>query len=45
MADALIRADKRFELLIMPGADHNPEPRRYYEDVRRFFADKLGPPR
>ncbi|MFZ6180918.1 DPP IV N-terminal domain-containing protein [Nannocystis pusilla] len=46
MADALIRADKRFELLIMPGAGHNPEPRRYYyEDVRRFFADKLGPPR
>jgi len=46
IADALIRADKRFELLIMPGANHNPEPRRYYyDDVRRFFADKLGPPR
>jgi dipeptidyl aminopeptidase/acylaminoacyl peptidase len=46
MADALIRADKRFDLLIMPGAGHNPEPRRYYyDDVRRFFADKLGPPR
>ncbi|MBZ5709920.1 S9 family peptidase [Nannocystis pusilla] len=45
MADALIRADKRFELLIMPGTGHNPEPRRYYyDDVRRFFADKLGPP-
>ncbi|MCY1054622.1 DPP IV N-terminal domain-containing protein [Nannocystis sp. SCPEA4] len=46
MADALIRADRRFELLIMPGTGHNPEPRRYYyDDVRRFFADKLGPPR
>ncbi|PCC74084.1 hypothetical protein SAMN02745121_07517 [Nannocystis exedens] len=35
----------RCELLIMPGAGHNPEPRRYYDDdVRRYFADKLGPP-
>ncbi|WP_434424858.1 DPP IV N-terminal domain-containing protein [Nannocystis pusilla] len=32
MADALIRADKRFELLIMPGDGHNPERRRYYYD-------------
>jgi dipeptidyl aminopeptidase/acylaminoacyl peptidase len=48
MAEALIRADKPFELLVMPGQPHSPEgaARKYYEhDVRRFFARVLGSPR
>lgn len=45
MAAALIRAGKRFELLIMPGEPHGPPgaARRYYhDDVRRFFVRELG---
>jgi dipeptidyl aminopeptidase/acylaminoacyl peptidase len=48
MARALIRADKRFDLLVMPGEGHSPDgpARRYYlDDVRRFFVEKLGAPR
>ena len=45
MVDALIRADKHVELLIMPGQPHSPsgQPRRYYhDDVRMFFLRTLG---
>ncbi|MET0403817.1 MAG: DPP IV N-terminal domain-containing protein [Cystobacter sp.] len=48
MADALIRADKHFELLIMPGQPHSPEPpadRYYRDDVQMFFLRTLGTPR
>lgn len=48
MAKALIRAGKRFELLIMPGQPHSPEPpadRYYFDDVNLFFARTLGGPR
>lgn len=48
MAEALIRADKPFELLLMPGQPHSPDgaARKYYEhDVRRFFVRVLGSPR
>ena len=47
MAEALIAANKQFELLIMPGQPHGPRgpARRYYtEDVRRFFVRTLGQP-
>jgi dipeptidyl aminopeptidase/acylaminoacyl peptidase len=45
VVDALIHANKRFELLIMPGQPHSPaDPaRRYYhDDVRMFFLRTLG---
>ncbi|WP_434391091.1 DPP IV N-terminal domain-containing protein [Melittangium boletus] len=48
MADALIRANKHFELLLMPGQPHTPEPpadRYYREDVQDFFLRTLGEPR
>lgn len=48
MAAALIRAGKRFELLIMPGEPHGPRGpagRYYQDDVRRFFVRELGDPR
>lgn len=48
MADALIEAGKQFELLIMPGQAHNPEPELapyYFEDQVRFFERHLGGPR
>jgi dipeptidyl aminopeptidase/acylaminoacyl peptidase len=48
MAQALIQAGKRFELLIMPGEGHGPQGpagRYYRDDVRRFFIEKLGGPR
>ncbi|TCV96424.1 dipeptidyl aminopeptidase/acylaminoacyl peptidase [Luteibacter rhizovicinus] len=47
MADALIRADKRFELLIMPGQPHNavgPARRYANDDARMFFLRTLPPP-
>jgi dipeptidyl aminopeptidase/acylaminoacyl peptidase len=48
MADALIKADKRFDLLLIPGMDHNsdgPEGDYYNEDVALFFLRTLGEPR
>ena len=47
MADALIKAGKHVELLIMPGEGHTPEGeagRYYFEDVGLFFQRTLGPP-
>jgi dipeptidyl aminopeptidase/acylaminoacyl peptidase len=47
MAEALIKAGKHFELLIMPGQDHNPwgPPGRYYlDDTFLFFLRTLGEP-
>lgn len=47
MAQALIQAGKRFELLIMPGEGHSPQGpagRYYRDDVLRFFVEKLGGP-
>lgn len=44
MAKALIDANKRFDLLIMPGQPHGPQGaagRYYREDVRRFMATHL----
>ncbi|CAM3747720.1 S9 family peptidase [Corallococcus sp. ZKHCc1 1396] len=48
MAQALVRANKHFDLLIMPGEGHNPTGpagRYYLDDVRRFFLRELGVPR
>ena len=45
MAQALVRANKHFDLLIMPGEDHSPPGRYYLDDVRQFFLRELGEPR
>jgi dipeptidyl aminopeptidase/acylaminoacyl peptidase len=48
MADALIRANKSFEQLIMPNQPHSVTPpfiRYYFEDQMRFFTRHLGGPR
>ncbi|RKG96066.1 S9 family peptidase [Corallococcus sp. CA053C] len=48
MAQALVRANKHFDLLIMPGEGHSPngpEGRYYLDDVRRFFLRELGEPK
>jgi dipeptidyl aminopeptidase/acylaminoacyl peptidase len=48
MADVLIRAGKHFELLLMPGQPHSPEPpadRYYFDDIQLFFVRTLGDPR
>jgi hypothetical protein len=37
MVDALIKADKDFELLIFPGAEHGAGSSRYGERRRRDF--------
>jgi dipeptidyl aminopeptidase/acylaminoacyl peptidase len=44
MIGALIAADRRFDLLVIPGAPHNPaDPagRYYRRDLRRFMAEEL----
>ncbi|WP_375757065.1 DPP IV N-terminal domain-containing protein [Corallococcus exercitus] len=45
MAQALVRANKPFDLLLMPGEGHGPGGRYYQDDVRRFFLRELGEPR
>jgi dipeptidyl aminopeptidase/acylaminoacyl peptidase len=48
MVEALIRADRQFELLLFPGEGHaiSGERGRYYrDDIRRFFLRHLGGPR
>ncbi|MFE8601296.1 S9 family peptidase [Archangium violaceum] len=48
MADALIRAGKHFELLIMPGQPHSPQStaaRYHLDDINQFFVRNLGGPR
>lgn len=47
MIQALIDANKKFDLLIMPGQPHQPQGaagRYYREDLRRFMAINLLPP-
>ena len=44
LAQALIEANRTFDLLIMPGQPHGPQGaagRYYREDVRRFMAAHL----
>jgi len=46
MCEALIRADKPFDLLVLPNQDHHPEGKsqRYWLDaVRRYFQEHLNP--
>ncbi len=41
LAHALIEADKRFDMLVVPGADHGIESPYYYNVVRHYFAEHL----
>ena len=46
MVEALIRANKPFDLLVMPDQDHHPKgvSQRYWlESVRRYFQEHLKP--
>lgn len=46
MCEALIRAEKPFDLLVMPNQDHHPkgQSQRYWLDaVRRYFQEHLKP--
>jgi dipeptidyl aminopeptidase/acylaminoacyl peptidase len=48
MAEALMKANKQFEMLIMPGVGHGAQPpvdRYFFEDQMRFFTRHLGRPR
>lgn len=47
MTEALIRAGKQFELLLMPGQGHGtrgPARKYYQDDIRLFFLRTLGGP-
>lgn len=46
IADALIRAGKAFEMLIVPGEGHRPqdESHYFYQDMIAFFIEHLGQP-
>lgn len=47
MAESLMKANKPYELLIMPGVPHGAPPpldRYYFEDQMRFFTRHLGGP-
>lgn len=47
MAEALIAADKQFEMLLIPGMDHSPEGQNsayFTEDLALFFLRTLGAP-
>ena len=45
MVDALIRANKRFDLLLLPGAGHYSAamPRYWWDTIRRYFQEHLKP--
>jgi dipeptidyl aminopeptidase/acylaminoacyl peptidase len=48
LADALIKAGKHFDLIVMPGQTHGltPPVMAYYREARgRYFMEHLGPPR
>ena len=41
LAHALIEAGKRFDMLVIPGADHGIESPYYYQVVRSYFVEHL----
>lgn len=42
MADALIRAEKRFDMLVLPGVDHGVGDKYYINLIRSYFAEHLS---
>ena len=41
MADALIKAEKRFDMLVLPGVDHGVGDKYYINLIRSYFAEHL----
>ena len=41
LADALIRARKRFDMMVIPGADHGLGDRYYINLIRYYFTEHL----
>lgn len=41
LADALIKANKRFDMMVIPGADHSLESPYYYNLIRCYFVENL----
>lgn len=41
LAHALIEAEKRFDMMVIPGADHGIESPYYYNLVRYYFVENL----
>lgn len=41
LADALIKAGKRFDMMVIPGADHGLESPYYYNLIRYYFVEHL----
>ncbi|MDO4771381.1 prolyl oligopeptidase family serine peptidase [Porphyromonas sp.] len=41
LADALIRADKHFDMFVFPGKDHQLESPYYFDKIRRYFVKHL----
>lgn len=41
LADALIKADKRFDMMVLPGKDHGLGGRYYTNLIRYYFAEHL----
>ncbi|WP_301747279.1 prolyl oligopeptidase family serine peptidase, partial [uncultured Duncaniella sp.] len=44
LADALIRAGKRFDMFVLPGKDHGVQCSYYQNMIRYYFADNLLDP-
>lgn len=41
LADALIKADKLFDMMVIPGADHSIDSPYYFNLLRHYFAEHL----
>ncbi|MCT4615844.1 MAG: prolyl oligopeptidase family serine peptidase [Marinifilaceae bacterium] len=41
MVNALIKANKRFDLMVLPGKDHGVQCDYYYNLIKYYFAEKL----
>ena len=45
LADALMKADKRFDMMVMPGMDHGVGNTYYYNLIRYYFVEHLLNPK
>jgi dipeptidyl aminopeptidase/acylaminoacyl peptidase len=41
LANALIKADKLFDMMVIPGADHSIDSPYYFNLLRHYFAEHL----
>lgn len=45
LADALMKANKRFDMMVMPGMDHGVGNAYYYNLIRYYFVEHLLNPK